>query len=857
MTERPSEHFDVVVVGGGPRAVALIERLTARLTEQARLTKCSDPATTKPAKPIKPIKPAKDSTADTGNIGTATAGSTRERPEKPLVRVAVVDAVEVGPGATWRTDQTGQFLNNTPISETTLYPDESTPIDGPLGGGPTLVEWVREVAERGTHELPWVVEEARGLTPDSFSSRRLQGVYYAEQLARAEAAGFVSVERVIGVAQKIEGDGAGTVRGHLTKDDDGTTQDDVTGHVRTVRLANGRRLRGRMVVLAQGMVQATPSPSVRTFIEGSKRLGLRYIEPGMPSERPWHRVPAGQDCIVRGLGANFFDVVAELTAARGGRFEPVPGDALGRLRYIPSGKEPRLWAVSRRGVPYRAKGLAGPQGKPRYGQAVFATPEWFDSLEHTVKPLRFGRDVWPSIAAEFGYAFAAALAARDPKAISAGIDALREDLRAVIAGTGIDPNSGRTVRNGTDEAGAVVDAVSAVNNRIDEILATHINRPEGHPEAFRLDHLLRPTGGRRVSEEEWDRYVADFIEVELNAIAHPLESPRQAVNLAMAALRGRVAQLIAKGLIEGRSAVTEVHGWFESNSIFLASGPPAGRVRQVIALIEAGFVHFVGPLSTVEIDEFRRCFTALSPITGVQVDAHTFIEARMSKGNVTHTSDPLIQSLLATGRARIHRLPVDASSAGPVGSPTHPSSDSAGSHADGTNRVDGAVTETVATQSIEAVPPTAPEAPLALVAADGTADPHVLVLGIPASSTQPGSAIGAAPGIPSPLLTGADIAARSILADLAEVVGDGVSTFDDGGAGGEVGDSTGVGGEVGDSTGVGGEVGDSAEVDTSADAGVSANTASTATGGGDNLGKFHSEWENFSHSFAHDHSVNV
>jgi hypothetical protein len=38
------------------------------------------------------------------------------------------------------------------------------------------------------------------------------------------------------------------------------------------------------------------------------------------------------------------------------------------------------------------------------------------------------------------------------------------------------------------------------------------------------------------------------------------------------------------------------------------------------------------------------------------------------------------------------------------------------------------------------------------------------VLGIPASSTQPGSAIGASPGVPSPLLAGADRAAGVVLA---------------------------------------------------------------------------------------------
>ena len=51
-----------------------------------------------------------------------------------------------------------------------------------------------------------------------------------------------------------------------------------------------------------------------------------------------------------------------------------------------------------------------------------------------------------------------------------------------------------------------------------------------------------------------------------------------------------------------------------------------------------------------------------------------------------------------------------------------------------------------------------------LIAEDGTVDESVVVLGIPAASTQPGSAIGATPGVPSPLLAGADVAAKQIVA---------------------------------------------------------------------------------------------
>lgn len=661
------ESFDVVVVGGGPRAVSLVERLTARLRSHREREGLQGP------------------------------------PAEPLLRLAVIDAVEVGPGATWRTDQTAQFLNNTTAAETTLYPDESTPIDGPRGGGPTFVEWAEETVRRGRHELPWVIEEARGIGPHSFTSRRLQGVYYAEQLARAEAAGFVSVRRVVGLAVGLE------------RADEGT---------RVVRLADGLGLRGRAVVLAQGMVQARPDASVRAFAEGAARLGLRYIEPGMPAERPWHEVPAGEDCIVQGLGANFYDVVAELTAGRGGRFEAVEGDGLGRLRYLPSGEEPRLHAVSRRGVPYRGKGATGPSGKPRYGVPTFASPEWFDSLEAAGDPLHFGRDVWPTIAAEFAHAFAAALVARDASAVPAGIDRLRAALAAEIARLAAERGS----RDG---------AAAAVNARLDAILAARLDRPEGHPEAFRLDQLRRPTGGERVTEEQWRLRVAEMIEHELDSIGRPYESPKQAVNLAMAAVRGRVGRLAARGLIEGRSAVAEVHGWFDADGLFLASGPPVRRTRQVLALIEAGVLELVGPESAVEIDEADRRFAAHSRITGACVRAGTLIETRMSKGKVPNTDDPLLRSLLDSGRGRVHRLPAGDASG-----------------------------ELVETESIEAMPPDDAHDPLALVDAQGVVDPRVLLLGIPASSTQPGSAIGAAPGVPSPLLAGADIAARSLIGAL-------------------------------------------------------------------------------------------
>lgn len=97
----------------------------------------------------------------------------------------------------------------------------------------------------------------------------------------------------------------------------------------------------------------------------------------------------------------------------------------------------------------------------------------------------------------------------------------------------------------------------------------------------------------------------------------------------------------------------------------------------------------------------------------------------------SRTPTTLLRSLLDSGRARIHC-------------------------------VDG-----IATHSLEATGAEISESVPGghhLVAADGTVDRSVVVLGIPASSTQPGSAIGASPTVPSPLLAGADIAAKQIMA---------------------------------------------------------------------------------------------
>ncbi|TDC26501.1 FAD/NAD(P)-binding protein, partial [Streptomyces sp. 8K308] len=606
--------FDAVVVGGGPRAVAVVERLTAR----------------------------------------HPAGA-------PPVRVAVVDRVEVGAGATWRTDQSPLLLNNTYSAHTTIYTDDSTPMTGPVTPGPDLITWARESSPPPDRPA-WVAEEAAELRPWSYPSRRIQGVYYREQLARAEAAGRVAVTRVVGTAVD------------LVRAPEGT---------RTVRLADGRGLTGRVVVLAQGMVQAKRSPRVRSLVAAAERHGLVYIEPGMPAERDWDLVPAGETVLVAGLGANFFDVVALLTEGRGGGFEPAGDPARpARLRYLRSGREPRLVAGSRRGLPYRSKATYPTGFPPRY-EPRFATRDWFERVA-AVPGQDFRRDVWPQLAREFAWAHLATLLTHRPDALVPG--AAEEELLDRL----------RSAERAEEVDDVVAGAVAA-------------------RWALSVERLDRPPAPGPVSGETWRRWVREYVDDELDAMHAPLTHPRNTVNRAMAAVRGPVRRLVTRGALDGGSVARDVDGWFTALGLALASGPPPHRTARVLALIDAGVLELLGEDASVTYED--GAFVGRSAVRReAPVRARAFVETRMSKGIVTHTDDPLLDALLRRGRARLHHWP---SEQGPP----------------------------VSSGTLDVTPDG-----FHLLGADGVADERVIVLGIPAEGVQPGSAIGATPGTPSPLL---------------------------------------------------------------------------------------------------------
>ncbi|MEV8027759.1 FAD/NAD(P)-binding protein [Cellulosimicrobium funkei] len=668
MTDRQEDapRLDAVVVGGGPRAVAVVARLAARRRPDAVWGAAPDP-------------------------GLA-----------PL-RVAVVDRVEVGAGATWRTDQSPLLLNNTTAARTTVHADGSTPQPGPVVTGPDLVAWARATAagdpgaaeDAGPPREPaWVGAEARAIGPASYPSRRLQGAYYRAQLAEAARRGGVELVPVQGTVVDVRRAGPGEREVVLAPDP---------------ARPGPRTLRAPVVVLAQGMVQARPSARTTAFAEAARAHGLVYVAPGMPAERGWDAVPAGEDVLVVGLGANFFDVLALLTLGRGGRFVDArtgsSSDAAGRscddggadgphagdaLRYLPAGTEPHLLAGSRRGMPYRGKG-APDDGPPAAYAARVATRARFDALlaQAGGRPVvDLARDVRPLVAAELVVAHLSALAEHRPAA-------LREPL-----------SPDEVVRRVASSPDPAATAAALVRDPADAFDPARVDRPP----------LVAPAC--------WPASVERWVRDEQDSVASPRTSPRARVNRAMETLRGEVARLVGAGVVDGTSLETTGEGELTPLGLALASGPPPRRTAQLLALVRAGVVELLGEDTRVEVED--GAYVARSRVRG-PVRARALVETRMSRGAVGPTDDPLLRTLLDSGRARRHPLPT-------------------------------AQGGTVASDSLDVT-----RDGFALVDASGTPDDRVVVLGIPAEAVQRGSAIGASPGVPSPLLAGADVAARRVL----------------------------------------------------------------------------------------------
>ncbi|WP_111768061.1 FAD/NAD(P)-binding protein [Nakamurella deserti] len=559
----------VGVVGAGPRATALLERLASSF----------------------------DALLPGGDLD-----------------VVVIEPSELGSGVVWRRDQPHELSMNTFAGEVTLFTDESVLCTGPRRFGPTLYQWCRLTlgADLDLQPLgadgratfadapvpawiladPQLTAELPTVLPWSHPSRRLFGAYAAW-----------CFERVLATLP------AG-MRVRIVRDT--VTAVTPVGPAHRLSLAGGADLEVDALVLSTGWLATGPTAADAALVADLAAAGLPWVPPGSPADQDFSRLAPGEPVIVRGLGMGFFDALALLTLERGGRFEQIPGSL--RLRYVPSGREPRLLVGSGRGVPFRSKpryGALPPRSELRYlrGADVLALP----------RPVDFTATVYPLVLKDAVDAYYRALARVRPAAFAVAPETLW----------------------------AALDATDDVRSR--EWAATVAAAVPDPADRLELDDLVDPARGPFESVEEYREWVRGYLVHDLDEGALGDRSPFKLAAWSIGSARGISATLAAHGGLTPRS-----YGRFRQFMALggmLGSGPPAFRSEQLLALIDAGVITLLGPGLELAVEDDELVATS-TRIPGARETARGLVDAWMHLPAVSRTEDPLMRSLREQGLVR-------------------------------------------------------------------------------------------------------------------------------------------------------------------------------------------------------------
>ena len=99
------------------------------------------------------------------------------------------------------------------------------------------------------------------------------------------------------------------------------------------------------------------------------------------------------------------------------------------------------------------------------------------------------------------------------------------------------------------------------------------------------------------------------------------------------------------------SYARHIEGWYRGLGGTLASGPPARRILELIALVDAGLIVPIGP--DMRVERTRGGFAASSPaIPGVSHECRGLLEAHLPSTDFARSANPLLRALNRRGMAR-------------------------------------------------------------------------------------------------------------------------------------------------------------------------------------------------------------
>ncbi|MFC0675765.1 FAD/NAD(P)-binding protein [Brachybacterium hainanense] len=250
-----------------------------------------------------------------------------------------------------------------------------------------------------------------------------------------------------------------------------------------------------------------------------------------------------------------------------------------------------------------------------------------------------------------------------------------------------------------------------------------------------LVELLFPFGRRGGRSDDAHRRTVAVLRESLRRAAEP--DPAWVLTFrVLTALRIQVNRLVDLGAYTTGSLRRDIDGHLRNAFASWASGPPLQRVRQLLALEEAGLAVFTGPGMNIDVDVERRCFAVhggTGLLRGPEHLCDGVLEAHLPPVDLPAYRSALLGAWRERGEVQ---------------------KDSWSSRGSGTRILTGSI---------------AVDGLYAPVGTDGRVFERRFLVGVPVSTAQPGSAITAQPGSSAQLLRHAEAVALR-LARMAGVV---------------------------------------------------------------------------------------
>lgn len=508
------------------------------------------------------------------------------QPVQEKLEINIFDPYSIG-GRVWTVDQPHELIMNTAAQDITLFTDQSVVMSGVVNMGPSLAQWSANYAHNYLVENNYseiFLDEIKQITPNSYTSRALYGIYiqwfYDEQLKRLNDDITVNL-----YSEEVT---------NITQQDDKFVLD----------LAN-EKLTSNIVVAALGNLFNEPTPLEAELTEFANKNNLTYVRPNFAGEVELDNITADMTLAIKGLGLNFYDLMARLTYGRGGKFEPLKN---GELTYHPSGKEPRIIAGSLHGLPNHSKGRK--QKAP--GEEYIPNFLNIATLQRYDKGTLSYNEFWTMLENEMSFVYYSNL---------------------------IDEKYAGKIDKAAFQSDFLQDPETTLNNlKIDA------------DDFINWESFIYPVEAS--TAKGFDTFVENFVKKDFQEAAKGTKTgPLTSALEVLRDIRATIRYVIENELLSRNEFVDKFMHQFNSINNLLSMGPPASRLQELHALLKAGIIKIVPGEMQVTTGEDKYI---VSSKTGdcPEYPAEALIEARIPKISLSDTTSELMNNLVKNGMVK-------------------------------------------------------------------------------------------------------------------------------------------------------------------------------------------------------------